>query len=1309
MKGHLQSIRNFLIVLILTWGLLALLVRLSTPFLEHAREPLARWLSEQADMPVQIGRLEASWWGLGPRLDLYGVRLGEGDSGIRLDEVELDLNHTSLLRGQLFDALRLTIKGLQLKLVLEANGQLHIEGFPVREGGQPAMALPRYLRLRNAHLTWEDRRHGAPPITIDPVSLDVARNGQRLHLNGRLESPFGQLYFAADLHGYPVGRHWRGTSYLKGEALALPPLLGPYLPAPYHLLGGELDLELWQVWENAHEVAARGHVEAHRLRLGNREQPDRTFALHHLAGDIDFAEAADGEWRILTDALALQTTPDEPVHTTALAIRHRPGPQATLDIAATRLPVALLAQALQLRPTEPALDEALTALAPRGELHGLRLRIAPGQTDSWVLDTRLRGIAANAWRGFPGFQGLDGHLTAAPDRARLALDSKALQVDYRQLFRAPHRLQQLSGVLHWQRETTGWRLFTDELRLATPELRSVLWLDLLQRPEQPPWLALRARFEDGPLEAAGRYLPTAIMGDTLVDWLEHALQGGRMERADLLLVGPLADFPFAKHANGVFEVDTRLTGVTLDYRGGWPALHQVAARLFFQQNSLDITLSEGQVYDSRLLDTHVRLTSLYPLSPLEVQGRIEGPLADELRLLREPALRKQFGEVAKQIHATGPASLDLNLRLPLGAKKAALKMDGRLHLYGNRLHLPQWQVTLERLEGEIAFDLHGLRARKLRGRIFGAPLRLDIQPVAKGTRIRARAHWDAALLQRRFPSLPLDPVSGASDFTLELQLPAQRQGKHPVLLSLRSNLEGMRLDLPAPLGKQAAQARPLSITLALGQPPGPLHLRYGKALDARFSLDGRRGELRYARGQARLPRKNGFRVLARVETLDIGAWRDLLARLARGGQQPPPWSIELEAGRLLLGELVIDKARLHALHEGGGVIDGRLAASQITGDLHYAPGAPGLLQLDLEQLHLRFDPETASAPPTDPASGPDPRTLPRIVFNCADLRINQADLGVAHLTLQPATDGTDISTLDFKGAAGTLNAQGHWVWRQGRAHTYLGGRFQSQDLGAFLAGLGYPRQMLDARADIRFDLDWPGHPAQIHRATLHGQGKIDIRDGRLADVDPGIARVLGLLSLDALGRRLRLDFGDVLKKGYTFDSIVGSFELGDGQAITRDLVVDGPSGHIEIGGRIGLVARDFDQVVQVTPKLDTTLAIAGSLAGGPVAGLAALIAQRLLSDEIDQINRFEYSVTGCWDEPKLTPLESGGPISRLINSLGGKDTQRKTEAQEKAIDEEKTRPQRNILQKLLGTGKTPSAKQAPPKEAPPMDEGTFPQ
>ena len=51
-------------------------------------------------------------------------------------------------------------------------------------------------------------------------------------------------------------------------------------------------------------------------------------------------------------------------------------------------------------------------------------------------------------------------------------------------------------------------------------------------------------------------------------------------------------------------------------------------------------------------------------------------------------------------------------------------------------------------------------------------------------------------------------------------------------------------------------------------------------------------------------------------------------------------------------------------------------------------------------------------------------------------------------------------------------------------------------------------------------------------------GLVDFRadDGRLTDVEPGGAgRVFGLLSVQALPRRLRLDFSDMFREGFGYD------------------------------------------------------------------------------------------------------------------------------------------------------------------------------
>ena len=53
------------------------------------------------------------------------------------------------------------------------------------------------------------------------------------------------------------------------------------------------------------------------------------------------------------------------------------------------------------------------------------------------------------------------------------------------------------------------------------------------------------------------------------------------------------------------------------------------------------------------------------------------------------------------------------------------------------------------------------------------------------------------------------------------------------------------------------------------------------------------------------------------------------------------------------------------------------------------------------------------------------------------------------------------------------------------------------------------------------------------------------------------------------------------------------------------------------------------------PHLSDGLSIAGALIGGPIAGVAAFLAQKLLKDPLDQAAGFEYAVTGTWADPQV--------------------------------------------------------------------------
>jgi uncharacterized protein YhdP len=60
--------------------------------------------------------------------------------------------------------------------------------------------------------------------------------------------------------------------------------------------------------------------------------------------------------------------------------------------------------------------------------------------------------------------------------------------------------------------------------------------------------------------------------------------------------------------------------------------------------------------------------------------------------------------------------------------------------------------------------------------------------------------------------------------------------------------------------------------------------------------------------------------------------------------------------------------------------------------------------------------------------------------------------------------------------------------------------------------------------------------------------------------------------------------------------------------------------------------------VKVIPKLSEGVAVAGALIAGPLAGVGALAAQKLLRDPFEAAVSKEYMVTGPWQAPDVKKL-----------------------------------------------------------------------
>jgi uncharacterized protein YhdP len=192
--------------------------------------------------------------------------------------------------------------------------------------------------------------------------------------------------------------------------------------------------------------------------------------------------------------------------------------------------------------------------------------------------------------------------------------------------------------------------------------------------------------------------------------------------------------------------------------------------------------------------------------------------------------------------------------------------------------------------------------------------------------------------------------------------------------------------------------------------------------------------------------------------------------------------------------------------------------------------------------------------------------------------------------------------------------------------------------------------------DIIFNLNWADAPFRPTLAGLTGELSLKLGEGRIvelsesSDAKMGLGRMLNLFSLSTIPRRLSLNFSDLFEKGYSFDSLTAKFSLRSASAFTDNMRFDGPIASVDIRGRVGLKAKDFDLDLGVTPYVTGSLPLVATIAGGPIAGVATWVVDKVISSQVSRATTYQYNVKGPWTNPVWTQI-TGSQIHSSANTL----------------------------------------------------------
>ncbi|HYF57440.1 MAG TPA: YhdP family protein [Burkholderiaceae bacterium] len=767
-----------------------------------------------------------------------------------------------------------------------------------------------------------------------------------------------------------------------------------------------------------------------------------------------------------------------------------------------------------------------------------------------------------------------------------------------------------------------------------------------------------------------RYLPSRLP-PTARGWLDRAVLAGVAEDVAIDWRGDLVDFPYRDPATGRFGVTGRVRDLSLAWSPDWPRLEQLRGELAIRGAGMEARVQGGAWAGLRLAEGTLRVAD-FREGVLQLEGRAAGPAQDLLRFVDESPLADRVPGVARALRASGDARLGLRSTVPL-KDVPSLRLAGTVELAGNELTLDAALPPLRAATGRLEFTERGISLPELRATFLGGPLRVEGRPGADGRmRIDASGTLDAAGIRSVVDDAITRRLDGRADYRASVEV--DRRG---TTLKVESDLVGLSSTLPAPFAKPARRPMALRASSAPGAGParpgrGPgerLELRLGDdvALVVERERDAATQRLAVRRagigiGVEPVLRDEGVSALVRTRSLDLDAWRALLG----DDDGPGRGSREAGAGPSLVPDLVsisADELRvagreLHDVAVRATRADGRwrasLAAREARGELEWREAQAGERIGALGAHFVRL----AVPRPRDgegaPATSTGPLQLPAL-----DVRVDELVLGdvpVGSLELAATNGGTPaqpvwrIDRLVVVNPAARLHAQGVWSTAAGRPPgprpgapspeargTSLEFDLELRDAGALLTRFGLKDTMRGGIGTLGGTLRWDGSPVAIDYASLDGTMRVSIGRGEFLKVDPGLAKLIGVINMQSLPRRLAGDFRDLFGEGFAFDSIGGDVRVAAGIARTDALRLRGVQAQVTIRGEADLRNETQRLQVEVRPELNAGLA---SLAFGamvnPVIGLGSFAAQYVLRGPLQEVLAYEVDVTGSWSDPTVS-------------------------------------------------------------------------
>ncbi|MFZ2268736.1 MAG: YhdP family protein [Azonexus sp.] len=1209
--------------------------------------------SNAVGQPVRIGRIEARWQGLNPDLVLSDVQIADrqGGPGLQLARVESVLSWQTLWRLRPTLAL-LAFDGPVLQVRRESDGKISIAGMQTEGESDPAFAQwlldQKHIRVRNASIVWDDRLRNAPPLKLEDLQFSLDNSGRR-HRFGLSAVPPTGLASRIEMRGEVRGDVGEVLEKLSGKLfveLDYADLAGwrSWVDYPIHLPQGRGALRLWgDLQDGTGKLVTDFALEDVRIRLG-RNLPELDLA--SMRGRLEGTYKPD-QWSVLGQKVELLTRDGIRVAPTDFQAGWRQNPETGLvsgNASATFLDLGALGNLAAYVPLDARSRSLLQKHRPQGRITELRANweISGEELQRYALKAGFRGLGLEAGGYFPGASGLSGRIDLNEKSGDLTLDSAGSGLSLPAVFPEPDiALDSLKAKVSW-RVDQAIDIRLEKLEFAGPDAAGSARGTYRHTGQGPGEIDLQASVDRADGRAVWRYMPHAVNADARA-WIRRGIVAGRGYDGKLVLQGNLKDFPFRDGKSGKFLVTAKAADARVDYAPGWPVIDNISADMSFGIG-MKINASQGAIFGAKLAGVTVEIPDFESHEELLlVRGVAQGPTAEFLRFIDQSPVAEQIDRFTDGMKAVGNGRLDLELDIPL---RHALDthLRGTYHFQNNQLQPIPELPPLSQVNGRLQLTESSIIVQDVSGRLFGGPFKVQVKSIADKVSVQATGTANIADVSQHFAFPLTNHLAGKAGWKADINI---RKRNADVVVD--SDLLGVTSPLPEPFNKSAST--PLPFHLERSAPDATREqwrVSLGKVAQGLFvrrqgSLE--RGVLVVGEADLRLPDK-GLAVRIAVPQIDADAWKNYLPDGAGNGAGNGAES-NASSG-MALNFVSLKTARLHLMgrdynqletvlrpRDGGWQIG--LNTREAVGDVFWRSAGEGWVEGNFKRLVIKPAAEASEGTTTLLNS------LPGMSLVVEDFQMGDKALGKLELKARNDKGAWRLDLLSLQNPDGGLKGKATWS-NVGVHQTHLDFELNARDLGKLLDRLGYADTVRRGTAKLGGELQWNGPLTGIHYPSLTGQLTVNAEKGQFNKLEPGVGKLLGLISLQSLPRRLTLDFRDIFSDGLAFDSINSVLSVKKGIMRTVEpLRIKGPAAHIEMQGETDLKAETQDLQVVVRPEIGNA-AVVGVALVNPVVGAAALLANTMLPNPLNRLFSYRYHVTGSWSDPKVEKAgESAAP------------------------------------------------------------------